>query len=84
MPLSITPGVSTTFRTWFGEQVLDHDLTVTALSNMLDMYDGVIEDWLAGRAIPSRDECLQLAELFETPPARVLQLAGYAEPDRDP
>jgi len=64
--------------------MVDHDLTVTTLSHMLDIYDGVIEDWLAGRAVPSRDECLQIAELFETHPSRVLQLAGYAEPDREP
>ena len=74
--------VSTAFRTWFGEQIVDHDLTVTALSHMLDVFDGTVEDWLAGRAVPSREECAQLAELFETPPARVLQMAGYAEPDR--
>lgn len=76
-------GVSSPFRTWLGEQVVDHDLSVTALSHLLDTYDGVIEDWLAGRALPSRDECRQLAQLFETPPHRVLQLAGYAEPDRN-
>jgi hypothetical protein len=74
--------VSTAFRTWFGEQIVDHDLTVTALSHMLDVFDGTVEDWLAGRAVPTREECAQLAELFETPPVRVLQLAGYAEPDR--
>jgi hypothetical protein len=69
--------VSADFRTWFGEQVLDHDLTVTALSNMLDVYDGIIEDWLAGRALPSPAECAQLAELFEVPSWRVLRLAGH-------
>ena len=74
--------VPTAFRTCFGEQILDHDLTVTALAHMLDVFDGTIEDWLAGRAVPSREECVQLAELFETPPVRVFQLAGYAEPDR--
>jgi hypothetical protein len=73
--------VSTPFRTWFGEQIVDHDLSVTALSHLLDTYDGTIEDWLAGRAVPSRAECVQLAELFEVAPSRVLQLAGYAEPD---
>lgn len=72
----------TAFRTWFGEQVLDNDLTVTALAHMLDVFDGTIEDWLAGRDVPSRAECVQLAELFETSPVRVLQMAGYAEPDR--
>jgi plasmid maintenance system antidote protein VapI len=69
--------VSSDFRTWFGEQMLDHDLTVTALSDMLDMYDGTIEDWLAGRAVPSPADCLRLAELFETPPQQVLKLAGH-------
>jgi len=74
--------VSAAFRVWLGEQIVDHDLTVTTLSHMLDVYDGVIEDWVAGRAVPTREECLQLAQLFETPPSRVLQAAGYAEPDR--
>jgi hypothetical protein len=46
------------------------------------VFDGTIEDWLAGRAVPTREECAQLAELFETAPVRVMQLAGYAEPDR--
>jgi len=82
VPISITPAVSTAFRTWFGEQIVDHDLSVTALSHLLDTYDGTIEDWLAGRSIPTREECLQLAELFEVAPSQVLQLAGYAEPDR--
>jgi hypothetical protein len=44
---------------------------------MLDMYDGTIEDWLAGRAVPSPAQCAQLAELFETPPQHVLRLAGH-------
>jgi hypothetical protein len=48
------------FRTWFGEQILDHDLTVTALSDMLDTYDGTIEDWLAGRAVPDPSQCGRL------------------------
>jgi hypothetical protein len=70
--------VSADFRTWFGEQIVDHDLTVTALSDMLDIYDGTIEDWLAGRAVPIPSQCGQLAELFETPPHVVLRLAGHA------
>lgn len=70
--------VSSDFRVWLGEQVLDHDLSVTALAHMLDVYDGTIEDWLAGRAVPSAAECLRLAELFEAPPARVLHLAGHS------
>jgi hypothetical protein len=69
--------VSGDFRTWFGEQILDHDLTVTALSDMLDVYDGTIEDWLAGRAVPNPSECAQLAELFETTLRDVLRMAGH-------
>ena len=69
--------MSSDFRTWFGEQMLDHDLTVTALSDLLDMYDGTIEDWLAGRDVPSPADCARLAELFETPPRQVLKLAGH-------
>jgi plasmid maintenance system antidote protein VapI len=69
--------VTVDFRVWFGEQLLDHDLTVTALSHLLDVYDGTIEDWLAGRALPSAQECIQLAELFEISPDRVLRMAGH-------
>ena len=69
--------MSADFRTWFGEQIVDHDLTVTALSDMLDIYDGTIEDWLAGRDVPTPPQCAQLAELFETPPREVLRLAGH-------
>jgi len=69
--------VSGDFRTWFGEQVLDHDLTVTSLSHMLDVYDGTIEDWLAGRSVPSPAECMQLAELFEVPFQPLLRMAGH-------
>ena len=65
------------FRVWFGEQILDHDLTVTALSNMLDVYDGIVEDWLAGRAVPEASECIRLGQLFETSPNVVLRLAGH-------
>ena len=68
--------VTDDFRVWFGEQIFDHDLTVTALSHMLEIYDGVVEDWLAGRAVPDAADCVRLAELFETSPQLVLRLAG--------
>lgn len=71
--------VSDGFRTWFGEQIVDHDLSVTALSHLLDTYDGTIEDWLAGRTLPTAEECLRLAELFETAPGRILRLAGHRD-----
>ena len=69
--------MSEDFRVWFGEQIVDHDLTVTALSNMLDVYDGIVEDWLAGRTVPDARDCVRLAELFEASPPRILRLAGY-------
>ena len=69
--------VSEDFRVWFGEQIVDHDLTVTAISHMLDVYDGIVEDWLAGRAVPDFDNCIRLAQLFETSPLLILRLAGH-------
>lgn len=65
------------FRVWFAQRIIDNDLSVTALSHLLDVYDGVVEDWIAGRAVPSPAECIRLAELFEVPPATVLELAGW-------
>lgn len=69
--------MSTTFRTWLGELIVDNDLSVTALSHLLDTFDGTIEDWLAGRALPTRRECAQIAQLFEQPVEVVLRSAGY-------
>jgi plasmid maintenance system antidote protein VapI len=65
------------FRTWFGEQIVDHDLTVTTLANMLDVYDGTVEDWVAGRSLPTAEQCHQLAELFEASPQYIMRLAGH-------
>jgi DNA-binding XRE family transcriptional regulator len=73
-----------TFRVWLGERIIDHDLTVTALSHFLDIFDGTIEDWLAGRSVPTWSECLQLAEFFEEPQSDVLRAAGHAVPPESP
>jgi len=76
-PKSINVTVEMSFRLWFGESLVDHDLTVTALSHSLNVFDGEIEDWLAGRSLPAAPQCVLLAELFETSPSVVLRLAGY-------
>ncbi|TAK23277.1 MAG: XRE family transcriptional regulator [Chloroflexota bacterium] len=69
--------MTTVFRVWFGEEIVDNDWTVTALSHHLNVFDGTIEDWLAGRAVPARAECVRLAELFEVPAEIVLRFSGY-------
>lgn len=65
------------FRLWFGGQIADQELTAAALSRLLAVRRGKIEDWLTGRELPSRRECVQLAELLEAPSFVVLDLAGY-------
>jgi hypothetical protein len=76
-------GVPATFRTWFGEQIFDHDLTVTAIAHALDQFDGTVEDWLAGRALPDDADCRKLAQLFEANHEFVRDLArrsrGHAD-----
>jgi hypothetical protein len=65
------------FRLWFGDQIADQELTATVLSRLLQVQLGQIEDWLNGRALPTRRDCAHLAELLEAPSFVVLDLAGY-------
>jgi hypothetical protein len=65
------------FRHWFGDQIADQELTIAALAGLLAIRRHRVQAWLDGRAQPSRRDCLQLAELLETPSFVVLDLAGY-------
>jgi hypothetical protein len=65
------------FRRWFGDQIADQGLTAVRLSRLLAIGPGTVEEWLTGRSLPSRGECLRLAELLEAPSFVVLDLAGY-------
>ncbi|HEY3079501.1 MAG TPA: hypothetical protein VGM69_06310 [Chloroflexota bacterium] len=65
------------FRLWFSDQIADQQLSVAALSRLLEVQLPRIEDWLNGRALPTRRDCAHLAELLEAPSFVVLDLAGY-------
>jgi hypothetical protein len=49
-----------------------------SLSVALGFLDGDVESWVAGRAVPTSQECQRLAQLFEVPSRMVENLAGLA------
>ncbi len=65
------------FQNWLLNQMVEFELTPMSLALKLDLLDGVIEDWVAGREVPDPVQCAHLAELFEMPVQKVLQVAGW-------
>jgi len=65
------------FQNWLLNQMVDFELTSMSLAMKLDLLDGDIEDWVAGRKVPDPSQCSQLAELLDMPVHKVLEVAGW-------
>lgn len=61
--------------------MVENDETPTSLAVKLEVLDADVEEWVAGRAVPTPDQCDRIAQLFEVPLARVLIAAGWNHPD---
>jgi transcriptional regulator with XRE-family HTH domain len=56
------------FGEWLADQLAQRrDLTTSDLAAELGLFDGDVEDWLAGRSMPSGDEIRRLAVYFAIP-----------------
>lgn len=64
------------FQSWLLERMVEADFTPTSLAMGLELLDGDIEGWVAGRSVPTVDECARLAQIFEIPVSQVLEAAG--------
>lgn len=64
------------FQSWLLERMVEADFTPTSLAMALEMLDGDVESWVAGRSIPTIDQCGRLAQIFELPIDRVLAATG--------
>lgn len=65
------------FQTWLLERMVEADFTPTSLAIGLEILDGDVESWAAGRAVPTPEQCERLAQLFEVPVGIVLAVAGW-------
>ena len=64
------------FQSWLLERMVEADFTPTSLAMGLELLDGDIEGWVAGRSVPTVEECGRLAQIFEIPVSQVLEVAG--------
>lgn len=64
------------FQSWLLERMVETDFTPTSLAIGLELLDGDIEGWVAGRSVPTAEECGRLAQIFEIPVNQVLEAAG--------
>ena len=65
------------FQSWLLERMVEFDYTPTSLAMGLEMLDGDIESWAAGRTVPTPSQCERLAQLFEIPVTDILAAAGW-------
>ena len=64
------------FQSWLLDRMVEFGFTPVSLARGLGVVDGLVEDWVAGRAVPSPSECQHLAQLFEVPVRAVRLAAG--------
>ncbi len=67
------------FQAWLLDRMVAYDFTPMRLAAGLGVLDGAVEDWIAGRSVPSPAECQRLAQLFEIP-VRVVEAATGGRP----
>ncbi|HVC34139.1 MAG TPA: hypothetical protein VNL16_11575 [Chloroflexota bacterium] len=65
------------FQTWLLDHMVELDFTPMSLAMGLELLDGDVESWAAGRAVPTPEQCERLAQLFEIPVGQVLAAAGW-------
>jgi transcriptional regulator with XRE-family HTH domain len=64
------------FQSWLLDRMVEFGFTPMSLAKGLGILDGLVEDWVAGRTVPSAAECQHIAQLFEVPVRDVRQVAG--------
>lgn len=64
------------FQSWLLDRMVEFGFTPMSLAKGLGILDGLVEDWVAGRTVPSATHCQQIAQLFEVPVRDVRQVAG--------
>ena len=68
---------SSRFQSWLLDRMVEFGYTPMSLAKGLEVLDGLVEDWVAGRSIPSSVDCQRIAQLFEVPLRDVRQVAGF-------
>ncbi|HZQ98573.1 MAG TPA: helix-turn-helix transcriptional regulator [Chloroflexota bacterium] len=64
------------FAEWFGSKLAERrDLTTMHVAALVGVLDGDVEDWLAGRSVPTPDQCKAIAGIFDVTPDEVLARA---------
>jgi transcriptional regulator with XRE-family HTH domain len=71
-----TSAPNSRFQSWLLDRMVEYGFTPMSLARGLGLLDGLVEDWVSGRAIPSAAHCQQIAQLFEVPVRDVRQVAG--------
>ena len=64
------------FQSWLLDRMVEFGFTPTNLARGLGVLSGLVEDWVAGRAVPSLAECQRIAQLFEVPVRDARVVAG--------
>jgi transcriptional regulator with XRE-family HTH domain len=64
--------VKESFADWFASKLAERrDLTTMHVAAQVGVLDGDVEDWLAGRSVPTPDQCKAIANLFDVTPDEV-------------
>jgi hypothetical protein len=71
-----TSASNTGFQSWLLDRMVEFGFTPMSLARGLGVLDGLVEDWVAGRALPSSSDCQKIAQLFEVPVRDVRLAAG--------
>ena len=65
------------FADWLADRVAEQrDLTTMDLAAEVGVLDGDVEDWLAGRRMPTGQECRRLGAFFGLTDAEAFSLCG--------
>jgi transcriptional regulator with XRE-family HTH domain len=72
------------FAAYLKERLIDYQYrhrvwitSATEVGRMLGVSDVTANDWLRGKTLPRREQCLRIAHTFGLPVVEVLEAAGY-------
>jgi transcriptional regulator with XRE-family HTH domain len=72
------------FAAYLKERLIDYQYryrvwitSATEVGRMLGVSDVTANDWLRGKTLPRREQCLRIAHAFGLPVVEVLEAAGY-------
>jgi hypothetical protein len=71
-----TSSPNSRFQSWLLDRMVEYGYTPMSLAKGLGILDGLVEDWVAGRSVPTPAECQHLAQFFEVPLRDVRLAAG--------